>query len=282
MYWAYQALQAHSGAQFFLHEPTSDQSSSENPNSIVLLPLRACAPPSSPNVSATARSPQISQSLARSTASRLLLLSQISSRAARCSFIKSIPPHLRSPLTRAGDPTATTGHRFVEPRRCPPTAPLPNPRLLASACHSLERETGQPHRPPRPGAAASTHGRAGGAPPTARAARNAGPAGGCGRRERVRDRGSRRVPCARICAGDLPGGGCCTVWTMEHIHSCGRRAHRWRRPRSRMGRIDPLACPTARASRHAPSFNLHQVTRNEENKENDLGPAPLEEMAPAP
>ena len=186
------------------------------------------------------------------------LIQSRASLPAQCSFPKSIPAHLRSPLTRAGDPEATAGHRVLEPRRCPPTAPLANPRRLASARHSPERETGQPCRPPRLGAAASTHGRAGDAPPTARAARNAGPAGGCGRRERVRDRGSRRMPCARIRAGDLPGGGCCTVWTMEHIHSCGRRAHRWRRPRSRVGRIDPLACPTARAPRHAPSFNLHQ------------------------
>ncbi|KAG2595695.1 hypothetical protein PVAP13_5KG092087 [Panicum virgatum] len=145
---------------------------------------------------------------------------------------------------------------------CRGAAPLPahcsSPKSTPPCVQ--ERETGQPRRPPRPGAAASTHGRAGDVTPTARAARNAGPAGGCGRRERVRDRGSRRMPCARIRAGDLPGGGCCTIWTMEHIHSCGRRAHRWRRLRSRMGRIDPLVFPTARAPRHAPSFNLHQDT----------------------
>jgi len=178
-------------------------------------------------------------------------------------------PVLLSQIHLTSPPLAT--HQSWRPgsnRRPPRPGAVPLPAHCSSPKSTpprvrpsfTERETGQPRQPPRPGAAASTHGRPGGTPPTARVARNAGPAGGCGWRERVRDCGSRRMPCARIRAGDLPGGGCYTVWTIEHIHSCVRRAHRWRRPRSRVGRIDPLACPTARAPRHAPSFNLHQDT----------------------
>ncbi|KAG2611117.1 hypothetical protein PVAP13_4KG139610 [Panicum virgatum] len=138
------------------------------------------------------------------------------------------------------------GRHVQEPRRCPPAVPVPNPPCVAPACHSPERETGQPRRPRCPGAAASTHGRAGGTPPTARAARNAGPVGGCGPRERVRDlREPGRALCSHPCGGPPRRSRCCTVWNTsiragaERIDGGGREAA-W-------GRIDPLVCLTARA-----------------------------------
>ncbi|KAG2643100.1 hypothetical protein PVAP13_2KG332068, partial [Panicum virgatum] len=83
----------------------------------------------------------------------------------RCSSPKSIPRRLHPPFTGAGDraaPRATASRSRAAARPLLlsqiNSAPLPDPLRLASARLSPERETGQPRRPPRPGAAASTHG----------------------------------------------------------------------------------------------------------------------------
>ena len=88
---------------------------------------RSCAL-SSPNLPAAARSTPLPNLIrARSAVSP----------NSPNSWARSTPPRFRCSSPKSNEPAA--------------------PLRLASARHSPERETGQPRRPPRPGAAASTH-----------------------------------------------------------------------------------------------------------------------------